>query len=221
MLWGGRVGSWMKSIFLLPYSDPARNYSLNFKDQKEGESFEEKKADTSIQETGAIHVSSSSRNKEICANALNILPAEESFYTKRTIPTNVKKWKVIPAHSRDGGSLAIAVSEMVTRMMRPLRPRWTRTWRVSALGHNQVDTAECICKTWSTTVLRQVSGLYLVHEGTSKARTEYCEDSTKSLAYFRAIQGHSGGMTIDLSWWGMFEFRTVWKEYVLSQSLFF
>ena len=42
-------------------------------------------------------------------------------------------------------------------------------------------------------------GLYLVHEGTSKARTEYCEDYTKSLAYFRAIQGHSGGMTIDLS----------------------
>ena len=108
----------MKSIFLLLYSDPGRNYSLNFKDQKEESLAKKKKADTSIQETGAIHVSSYTRNKEICANALNILPTDESFYTKRTIPTNVKKWKVVPAHSRDGGSLAIAVSEMVTRMMR-------------------------------------------------------------------------------------------------------
>ena len=37
MLWipEGRVGSWMKSIFLMPDSDPVRSYSLNFKDQKE------------------------------------------------------------------------------------------------------------------------------------------------------------------------------------------
>ena len=33
------------------------------------------------------------------------------------------------------------------------------------------------------------------HEGSSKTRFEYCEDSQNSLAHFRAIQGHSGGIS--------------------------
>ena len=31
----GRVGSWMKSMFPMPDSDPVQNYSLNFRKQKE------------------------------------------------------------------------------------------------------------------------------------------------------------------------------------------
>ena len=36
--------------------------------------------------------------------------------------------------------------------------------------------------------------LRLIHEGSSKTRFEYCEGSRNSLAYFRAIQGHSGSI---------------------------
>ena len=36
-----------------------------------------------------------------------------------------------------------------------------------------------------------------IREGSSKTRVEYCEDSKNSLAYFWAIQGHSGGISID------------------------
>ena len=38
----------------------------------------------------------------------------------------------------------------------------------------------------------------------TKTRIEYCEDSTKSLAYFRTIQGHSGGRPIDREFMGFF-----------------
>ena len=39
--------------------------------------------------------------------------------------------------------------------------------------------------------------LRLIHQGSSKTTFEYCEDSNNSLAYFRAIQGHSRGITIN------------------------
>ena len=39
--------------------------------------------------------------------------------------------------------------------------------------------------------------LRLIHEGSSKTTFEYCEDSKRSFVYFRANQGHSGGIPID------------------------
>ena len=86
--------------------------------RSEGRESCEEQADTSIQETGSTHVSNSSSNKETCANTLSIPPTQAFLYTKRTIPTNDGKWKVIHAHSPDGGDLATAVSKMVTRMVR-------------------------------------------------------------------------------------------------------
>ena len=86
--------------------------------QRSGGESREEQADTSIQETGAIHDSSYTSNKETGANTFSIPPTQASFYTKRTIPTNERKWKVIHVHSPDGGDLAIAVSKMVTIMVR-------------------------------------------------------------------------------------------------------
>ena len=54
--------------------------------------------------------------------------------------------------------------------------------------------------------------LRLVHEGSSKTRSEYCEDSKNSLAYFRAIQGHSGGIPIDPELMGTFGFLAIGKS---------
>ena len=77
------------------------------------------KSTTGIQETGATHVSSFSGDKETCANTLSIPPSHASLYTKkRTILTNKRKWKVIPANSSYGGAVSIQFSRMVTRMVR-------------------------------------------------------------------------------------------------------
>ena len=64
-----------------------------------------------------------------------------------------------------------------------LRPRWTTIWRLNALGHNPGQYC------WKR----------LQNKGHTfpQKRIEYCEDSTNFLAYFRAIQGHSGGRPID------------------------
>ena len=39
--------------------------------------------------------------------------------------------------------------------------------------------------------------LRLIHEGSNKTRFEICEDSKNSLAFCRAIQVHSGGISSD------------------------
>ena len=79
---------------------------------------------TSIQETGAVHVTSQTNNKETCADTLSITPSQASLFTRRTIPTTERKWKAIPANSSYGGALSIAVSKMVTRMGR--HQQWLR-----------------------------------------------------------------------------------------------
>ena len=121
---------------------------------------------------------------------------QASFYTQRTIPTTKKKWEIIPVKSSYGGALSAAVFKMVTRMVRhhdqdegPLDAslHWDAIRQVllkAIAKHGERDFSD---EQW----------LRLVHEGSSRTRFDYCEDSTKSLACFRAIQGHSGGIPID------------------------
>ena len=56
--------------------------------------------------------------KETCASPLSIPLPRASLYTQRTIAANDWKWKVIHAHSSNGGYLAVAVSMMVQKMLR-------------------------------------------------------------------------------------------------------
>ena len=78
---------------------------LTERQKSEGRESCEEQSKTSIQETGAIHVSSFSSNKETCANTHSMSPSQASFFTQRTIPTTERKWKVIPANSSYGGAL--------------------------------------------------------------------------------------------------------------------
>ena len=181
------VGSWMKFIFPMPNSDPVQNYSLNFRKQKEEHLAWDK---TSIQETGAAHVSSQTCIKETCADTLSISPSQASFITQRTIPTTERKWKVIPANFSYGGALSVAVSNMVTTMV---------------LHYDQDERQSDAALHWETirpVLLKAARDLSeklwvrLIREGSSKTRFEYCEDSKNSLACLRAIQGHSGGQLI-------------------------
>ena len=123
-------------------------------------------------------------------------PSQGSIFTQRTIHTKERKWKVIPAHSSDGGALSTQVSKMVTRMVR----HYNQDKRQSD-GSLHWDTMRSVLlKAIAKHEARDFSDkywLYFIHQGSSKVRIECCEDSKKSLAYFRAIQGHSGGTPLD------------------------
>ena len=55
----------------------------------------------------------------------------------------------------------------------------------------------------------------------SKARIEYCEDSTKSSAYFRAIQRHPEGIPIDPKLMGYIRIPDNWKKYLCHRGCSF
>ena len=165
-------------------------------------------SNTRIQETGAIHVSSYTSNKETCANTLSILPTQASLHTKRTIRTNERKWKVIRANSSYGGALSIQVSKMVTR-------HHDQDERQSDASMHWDMIRAVLLKAFAKHGARDFSdqqGLRLIHEGSSETRFEYCQDFQPSLAYFRAIQGHSGG-TVDPELMGYVLIPYNWKEY--------
>ena len=56
--------------------------------------------------------------KETRAGSLSLIPNKASLYTRRTIPTDEKKWISVHAHSRYGGDLAVSISKTVTTMLR-------------------------------------------------------------------------------------------------------
>ena len=151
---------------------------------------------TSIQETGVAHVSSQTCNKETCANTLSISPSQASFFTQRTILTTERRWKVVPASPSYGGAFSKAVSKMVTRRVR----HYDQDERQSDAALHWDTTRPVLLKVFAKHGAREISEKHwfrLVCEGSSKTRVEYCEDSKNSLAYVRAIQGHSGGIPIN------------------------
>ena len=63
--------------------------------------------------------------------------------------------------------------------------------------------------------------LRLFHEGSSKTRFEYCEDSKNSLAYFRTIQGHPGGLSIHPELKVYIRIPHCWNEYIFHRGCSF
>ena len=55
--------------------------------------------------------------------------------------------------------------------------------------------------------------LDLLHRGSNKKRFQYCLDSNGNLIHLRAIQGHSGGTTVDPALLDNIEIPVGWKEY--------
>ena len=142
------------------------------------------------------HVPSQTSNKETCANTLSISPGQASFFTQRTILTTERRWKVIIASPSYGGAFSKAVSKMVTRRVR----HYDQDERQSDAALHWDTTRPVLLKVFAKHGAREISEKHwfrLVYKGSSKTRFDYCEDSKKSLAYFRAIQGHSGETSID------------------------
>ena len=194
-----RVGSWMNYTFPMPNSDPVRNYSLNIRKQKEA--------------NFAWH------NRRLASRRLvrtpsALLPAKRPC-SQRTNPATERKWKVIHSNSSHGGALSTAVSKMVTRLVR----HYDQDERQPDAAIVWDAMKPVLLKAFAKQEARDFSDtewLGLIHQGSSKTRFEYCEDSKNSLAYFRAIQGHSGGITVAPELMGHTLIPYNWKEYFFT-----
>ena len=148
---------------------------------------------TSNHETGTVHVSSPSSIKETCADTLSISPSQASFYTQTTLLTTKRMWRVIPANSSYGGALSIAVWKKLRH--------YDQDERQSHASLHWDAITPILLKAFATHGAGDFSDGTMAStyscEGSSKTRFEYCEDSPNSLAYFRAIQGHPGGIPFD------------------------
>ena len=60
--------------------------------------------------------------------------------------------------------------------------------------------------------------IQLTQEGSSKKRVEYCVDHKNSLAYFRAVQGHSGGIPIMPELMECTSIPYNWTEYIFHRG---
>ena len=146
------------------------------------------KSTTSNQETGAVHVTSQTCIKETCADTHSNSPSQASSYTQRTIPTTKRKCKAVPANSSYGGALSKAVSKMVTRMVRHYDQderqsdaslHWDAIWPVLLKAFAKHGARDFSDEHW----------LRLIHEGSSKTRFEYCEDSKIIWLTFEQFKG--------------------------------
>ena len=166
-----RVGSWMKSIFPMPDTDPVRNYSLNFRRQKEENlAWDSQRLASRRLVRPVFQVIPASRK---LVRAPSAFLTAKRLFTQRTIPTTKRKWKVIFANSSYGGVLSKAVSKMVTRLVR----HYDQDERQSDV------TSSVLVKAFAKHGARDFSDeqwLRLLHEGCSKTRFEYCEDSKTS-----------------------------------------
>ena len=216
-----RVGSWMKFIFPMPCSDPVQSYSMNFNNPKE-----ESLAYDSQRLASRRLVRPMSRARQASRKLVRtpsaFLLAKRPFFTQRTIPTTERKWKVIPANSPYRGALSVQVSKMGARMVHHY-DQYERQSDASILWDM---IGPVLLKAFAKHGAQDFSEKYwlrLIHEGSSKTRIEYCEDSQNSLAYFRAIQGHSGGIPIDPELMVKIRIPTIGRdlcftEVVLSES---
>ena len=90
----------------------------------------------------------------------------------------------------------MAVSKMVTRMVR----HYDQDERQSAAARHWDTTRLVFMNAFAKRGARDFSDqqwIRLIQEGSSKTIIECCKDSKNSLAHFRAIPGHSGGISID------------------------
>ena len=178
------------------------------------------KTKTGNQETGAVHVTSPTGIKQTCADTLSISPSQASFFAQRTIPTTERKWTVFPASSSYGGALPIAVSKMVSRMVRHYDQDERQTVASLHWDTLRLVLLKAFAKHGARDFLDE-QWLRLIHEGSSKTRFECREDSKNSLAYFRSIPGHSGGIPIDPELIGVRSNSLQLERVNLSQWLFF
>ena len=157
---------------------------------------------------------------ETCANSLSVFPSQVSLFTRRTLLTTDKNFELFFANSSDGGAPPTAVSKMVVRLVR----HYDQDERTSDAAVLWDTTRSKLLRAFANSGVQDFSDKdrprYIL-EGSCKTRFESCEDSKNSLTYFRTIQEHSGGITIDPELIGTFWFPANGKEYVFHRDCSF
>ena len=118
--------------------------------------------------------------QEIGADTLSVFPCQACLFTQRTIPMTERKSKVILAKSSYGGAPPAAVSKMVTRLVR----HYDQDERQPDAAIHGDAIKPVLLKAFAKQGARDFSDkewLRLLHQGSSKTRFEYCEDSQKFL----------------------------------------
>ena len=150
--------------------------------------------------------------KETSAS-LVILTPRASLFTERTIPTSEKELIIFHAHSRYRGDLALSVSTLVTAMLR----HHDHDERQRDGSRHWDSIKPVLMKAFAHKGARDIDDgkwLRLIHEGCTKKRLEYCQDKDGNLSYFRAIQGHSGGIPISPKLIKYTRIPYDWKKYL-------
>ena len=125
------------------------------------------------------------------------------------VPIDQRKWTDIPAV--DDVILSWRVSKIMTKM---LRHHGLHQKDDGAIDWNSLLPMSCRvfenenARRWSTT-----EWLDLLHQGSDKKRFQYCLNSHGLIIYMRAIQGHSGGIKVDLALLDNVEILYGWSEY--------
>ena len=150
---------------------------------------------------------------------LQVSGRSESYEGTCGSPSAVeRKWKVTHAHSSNGGYLAVALSKMVTTMLRHYDQDERQTG-----GSKHWDTIRpVLMKAIAQEGARDFDEgfwLHLIHEGSQKKRLEYFKDNNGSLCYLRVIQGQSGGKPTrpELMNYTLLPYK--WKEYIFHRGI--
>ena len=126
--------------------------------------------------------------KETLAGIVNLVPNEASMYTRKSISRNEKKWITIHSNPKRGSDLAIFVSQIVTTILRPFDQderesdgsrHWEAIQSVLLRKFERDGVQDFHDELWSQKIF----------EGSSKKRTEYCNNKDGFLFFFTSDSG--------------------------------
>ena len=146
-----------------------------------------------------------------------LFPAKRPFSRKEPFTREKGSGRLVLPKIRSEDLCQYRSSKMVTRMVR----RYDQDDRQSDASTHWDTRMPVLLKAFEKHGARDFSEKYwlrLIHEGSSKTRVEYCEDSKNSLACFQAIQGHSGGIPIDFELMEFVRIPYNWKKFIFHRT---
>ena len=115
-------------------------------------------------------------------------------YSPSIIPMNERKW--IDIEPRNSSLSAYEVSKESNQSSSTLSNNTTRRRRSSSILEDEELSSESI-STCTVLVGRSLESMLGSRRRSKKKRYQYCTDDSRTIVYFRTLQGHSGRNLID------------------------